>query len=385
MISFRIGAIFVAMSAFSLPLTAVQAEARMDMADCADTALEGEVYICRDEIDADWAQDAIARRDGYAPHVERRDDRLLVVVRSEHETTRLCCSIQEPMVRIDDDHFAAQFRLRDLDEAHLFFINFGATSDDLTSTFIGPQGRPQVEMRDLEGTVHDLEIESAAHGETRRVILYLPPDFDPDTPFALLTLMDGGNAPHTAHSLEPLMAAGRLPPVVILGIVSGADAIIPRPDYDFEVRNADYLPGHHQETDRFAAHLSFVVDEALPLTLVRFEGREPFEHIIAGYSSGAAFAHEAAMRRPEAFTGALVMSRGYRLEFEPGEDVAHIRFRLSAGLYETRFRDRTRAAAQALREAGLDVRYTDYPDGHSPRLREFSIVDGLLELLGEEE
>ncbi len=385
MTSLRIGTILVAMSAFSLPLTAAQAAARMDMAECADTALEGEVYICRDEIDADWAQDAIARRDGYAPHVERRDDRLLVVVRSENESTRLCCSIQEPMVRIDEDHFAAQFRLRHLDEAHLFFINFGATSDDLTSTFIGPQGRPQVEMRDLEGTVHHREIESAAHRETRRVILYLPPDFDPDTPFALLTLMDGGAAPYTARSLEPLMAAGRLPPVVILGIVSGAEAIIPRADYGFDVRNADYLPGFHEETDRFAAHLNFVVDEALPLTLERFEGREPFEHIIAGYSSGATFAHEAAMRRPEAFTGAIVMSRGRPLVFDPGEDAAHVRFVLSAGLYEERFRVRTREAAEALREAGLDVRYTDYPDGHSPRLREFAIVDGLLALLGEEE
>jgi len=88
--------------------------------------------------------------------------------------------------------------------------------------------------------------------------------------------------------------------------------------------------------------------------------------------------------RPGAFTGAIVMSRGWRPHAEPGEDARHVRFMLSAGLYELGFRITTREAAQTLREAGFDVRYTDYPDGHSRRQTEYALIDGLMALLTED-
>lgn len=135
--------------------------------------------------------------------------------------------------------------------------------------------------------------------------------------------------------------------------------------------------------DRFSAHLSFVADEARALVAGRLEGREPMGSIIAGFSNGAVFAHEAALLRPDAFTGAIVMSRGWRPHAEPGEDARHVRFMLSAGLYELGFRVTTRDAAQTLREAGFDVRYTDYPDGHSRRQTEYALIDGLMALLTE--
>jgi len=203
--------------------------------------------------------------------------------------------------------------------------------------------------------------------------------------------MDGGSIRHDARFLEPLMESGHLPQIVVLGVPSGAESIVPEPDYGFEVRAADYLPGLHEREERFSeagerfsAHLSFVADEAPALVAARLEGREPVQSSIAGFSNGAVFAHEAALMRPGAFTGAIVMSRGWRPHAEPGEDARHVRFMLSAGLYELGFRITTREAAQTLREAGFDVRYTDYPDGHSRRQTEYALIDGLMALLTED-
>jgi len=294
-------------------------------------------------------------------------------------------------VRVEDGLFASQFRLRHLDEAHLWFIPRGQGGDEHVLDFEGAQARPPPEQRETAGIFEDLTLDSAAHGETRRLILYWPPQFNRDEPFALLTLMDGGSIRHDARFLEPLMESGHLPQIVVLGVPSGAESIVPEPDYGFEVRAADYLPGLHEREERFSeagerfsAHLSFVADEAPALVAARLEGREPVQSIIAGFSNGAVFAHEAALMRPGAFTGAIVMSRGWRPHAEPGEDARHVRFMLSAGLYELGFRITTREAAQTLREAGFDVRYTDYPDGHSRRQTEYALIDGLMALLTED-
>lgn len=371
--------------------SATPAHAQLRMADCADTELDGEIFICRDEPDPGWVREAASRMGDRLLLADSDGDRFLLLARSDAEELRSCCSIQEPMVRMEDGHFASQFRMRHLDEAVLWFVPIGATGVEDELVFEGANLRPRPEQRDTVGMIEELALDSAAHGETRRLILYWPPDFNPDEPFALLTLMDGGGAPFYARILEPLMEAGRLPPIVILGVPSGAESIVPEPEYDFDVRAADYLPGIHEleeryreAGDRFSAHLSFVADEAMPLVEDRLEGREPMQRIIAGFSNGAVFTHEAALMRPDAFTGAIVMSRGMPLHSEPGEDARHVRFLLSAGLYELGFRVTTREAAAALREAGFDVRYTDYPDGHSRRQSEYALVDGLLALLTED-
>lgn len=378
-------------SAFMVLTFAAPAEAQLQMADCTDTELDGEIFFCRDEPDPAWVREAASRMGDRLLLADSDGDRFLLLARSDAEELRSCCSIQEPMARMEDGLFASQFRMRHLDEAHLWFVPIGATGVEDELVFEGANVRPRPEQRDTSGTIENLTLDSAAHGETRRLTLYWPPDFNPDEPFALLTLMDGGGAPFYARILEPMMEAGRLPPIVILGVPSGAESIVPQPEYDFDVRAADYLPGIHETEerfraagDRFSAHLSFVADEAMPLVEARLEGREPVQRIIAGFSNGAVFTHEAALMRPDAFTGAIVMSAGGRLVAEPGETARHVRFVLSAGLYELGFRVATREAAQTLRHAGFDVRYTDYPDGHSHRQTEYALIDGLMALLTED-
>lgn len=222
------------------------AGAQLRMGDCIDTELDGEVFICRDTPDPDWVREAAARMGDRLLLADSDGDRLLLLARSDAEELRSCCSIQEPMMRMEDGLFASQFRMRHLDEAHLSFVPIGAPNADDSIAFEGPQARPGLEQRDVSGTLERITLDSTAHGETRRLVLYLPPEFNHDEPFALLTVMDGGGAGYYARFLEPLMEAGRLPQIVMLGVPSGAQSIVPEPDYGFDVRSADYLPGIHE-------------------------------------------------------------------------------------------------------------------------------------------
>lgn len=380
-----------AAASFMVLTSAIPAEAQLRMADCTDTELGGEIFICRDEPDPAWVREAALRMGDRRLLANSDGDRFLLLARSDAEELRSCCSIQEPMARMEDGLFASQFRMRHLDEAVLWFIPRDTRDVENVLVFDGSQMRERPEERDPSGIFEDLTLDSAAHGETRRLILYWPPQFNRDEPFALLTLMDGDDVRNAARFFEPLMEAGHLPQIVVLGVLSGAESIVPEPDYDFDVRAADYLPGIHEleeryreAGDRFSAHLSFVADEAMPLVLARLEDREPVQRIIAGFSNGAVFTHQAALMRPDAFTGAIVMSAGARLVAEPGEAARQVRFVLSAGLYELGFRVVTREAAATLRDAGFDVRYTDYPDGHSRRQTEYALIDGLMALLTED-
>jgi len=70
-------------------------------------------------------------------------------------------------VRVEDGLFASQFRLRHLDEAHLWFIPRGQGGDEHVLDFEGAQARPPPEQRETAGIFEDLTLDSAAHGETR--------------------------------------------------------------------------------------------------------------------------------------------------------------------------------------------------------------------------
>lgn len=66
-------------------------------------------------------------------------------------------------------------------------------------------------------------IASELLAEDRRINLYLPPDYesDADRSFPVLYMPDGGvqeDFPHVTHTLDSLITAGSLPPMLVVGI-----------------------------------------------------------------------------------------------------------------------------------------------------------------------
>lgn len=353
---------------------------------CDDQALEGDTFYCVDEVDAAWALNLINRPEAERLEVGRRGDALIVVARADGDALFTCCSLQERMEKLTDDVFAAQFRMRRLDEAHLSFVNMGGDPQTERRSYFGPSARRIAAADDVSGTLEEFTVFGEALEENRRLVLYRPPHFNPNVPFALLVLFDGDGVRGYAQHLEPLMVSGALPQLAILGVPSGASAVVPNADYDFDVRAADYLPGFNAGGgDRFERHRSFVLDQALPEAEARL-GASANARIIAGSSNGAVAALEIALSSPEPFYGAIVMSRGFRSHIiEPTPRAQHLRIHFSAGLYEPNFRQTTRRSVMILQEAGFDVGYADYVDGHATLQWRLSLVDGLLWLLASGE
>lgn len=353
--------------------------------ECETEPLSASVHACTEPVDEAWATDIMSRSGAGSLEVAVRDQSLIVVARTDAESLLPCCSLQEPMRVISPGTFGAQYRLQRIDEAHLFFALTSGPKAGRSIRYFGPNARTPAARATISNDIEAFETPSDALGETRRLLLYRSPGFVPAQPYALIVLLDGDSIAHYAALVEPLVERGQLPQLAILGVPSGASGIVGGEDLGFDTRAADYLPGFHSgESSRFERHLEFLIAEAIPFAMVRIGGESaPMERIIAGSSNGAVAALETALSKPDAFTGAIIMSRGYRRHAITANPSARsVRFRLSAGLYEPSFRSTTQRSYAVLRADGFDVTYTDYPDGHSPLQWEFAFVDGLTDLLG---
>jgi len=81
-------------------------------------------------------------------------------------------------------------------------------------------------------------LDSAALGAARVVSVYRPPGHQGPLPGCVLA--DGGAARGLAHTLEPVILAGAVPPVLLVGVHNAFDPANPWRDR----RAQEYLPGH---------------------------------------------------------------------------------------------------------------------------------------------
>jgi hypothetical protein len=127
----------------------------------------------------------------------------------------------------------------------------------------GPGAPTAVAVREtLKGTFDESELASAALGSSRRVTTYLPPGHDRSRPSLVVYVSDGQSVKAFARVVEPLIAAGRVPPVVLVGAHDGG-YLGPSPkgahDYDGskDLRAQEYIPSINPR--RFARHETFFV------------------------------------------------------------------------------------------------------------------------------
>jgi enterochelin esterase-like enzyme len=316
------------------------------------------------------------------------DDVLHVLWRGAAEQVVLGGGVQVPMWPVEDAAglWEASLRVRRLDEAVITVMVIGLGAADL------PFGRPVTDMMtwrgprapagpaagegpiELAGEVREHTIESVPLRGPREVTVYVPPGTAGPLPGCVLA--DGQSVPGFARVLEPAIASGAAPPVVLVGVHS-AEGHADRSD----LRAQEYLPRHRPR--RFAAHLSFVTDEVIPWAAASLpvDPAGPSGRWLAGgFSNGATWAIGAAQRRPAVFGGVAAFSAGVvpRRVAGASRDVRHY---LAAGTLEEGFRRSTLEWATRLQRAGVPCSHHEWAGGHDPFWWNLTLPDALAWLL----
>lgn len=295
--------------------------------------------------------------------LEVRGDNAIFLARASASAVRMEGTLSVPMERIaKSDLWVARFRFAMIDYA---ILKFSATSDgkQLPGTkridWRGPMAPAKPEQkRDLAGTVVKRTLWSEALQETRRINIYLPPRYSDKGAYPTLYMADGQWIETWARFIEPMIDAGVIPPIVVVGADSGQEGIVEdRASLGVDVRNADYLPAYPKGGDRFERHMRFFTQELVPYAEKEFAlARSRAKRALFGISSGAVFAWHAGIRHGDLFLTALALSGGW-YPAEPGMVQEKLRtdFIIGVGLYDFGFVISTQQTAKRLREKGFKV------------------------------
>lgn len=289
-----------------------------------------------------------------------------------------------------DDLYLTRLRLTRLDEAMLAFylvpqlqtLEDGEEAEPIAlENWRAPNAPPEPEFDpELLGETHEEELWSEALGETRRLVIYTPPGFDQEGEYAAVFFADGDKVNYYARHIEPMIRAGEIEPLVLVGSASGQSGIVEdRSDIHRDMRNADYTPGY-VDGPRFDQHMSFFATELVDFAVDQYAvSPDPSRRAVTGRSSGASFAFMAGYQRPDAFGISMPMSGGWRLEEYQLADENSAIFILAAGLYEPPFLSRARFTALGLAGAGYDVRLTELAAGHTQDIDDHGMLPAIAE------
>jgi enterochelin esterase-like enzyme len=314
------------------------------------------------------------------------EDALTLVARPPAgETSFFCCTVYEPLIRIAGTDLAAvTLRVPRAREAVLDVLHLPARSSAGPVTVRGPEAPPAPpRILPPAGRIELITVQSAALGEARDLVVYVPPDISPGERLPVVYLADGRATEHYGAIAEAAARDRRAARVIIAGLSSA----LPQPgcaNIECDLRTLEYYVDTepHDESGRFGRHMRFVTNEVLPLVESRFPASPRREDpIVAGFSNGGAWALSAAQLRPELFGNVLAMSSGSPAAAAGAGRLGTVRVFAGAGLYEPEFLRTTRAAAELARRSGAHVRYRELVSGHSQSTWELLFAEGLAWLM----
>lgn len=324
---------------------------------CAPETIE----VCREPV-AIAAEKANARL-GSSEQVFWIDGDVLHVLARRSKPPQLCCAVASAMEPVTGarDVWTVSARIPDIDRAMLDVWVLPATGGR-PEEWRGPDApRAPAILAPRDGEVVRRVVQSTSLNEARGLFIYRPPG---EGPMPVIYLADGESTESFASLLRPMIEAGEIPPMMIVGLWSGPllqEGQSPPPNR----RHEEYLAGWNHET--YAAHERFLVDEVMPLAESLGASSAPRDRVLAGFSDGAAWALNTALVHPDLFRNAIVMSLGSALDSRAkGEGYGAIY--LTAGTLEPGFHDATVAAASTLEGASEAVRLDVGIAGHSQML-----------------
>ncbi|MEO8970049.1 MAG: alpha/beta hydrolase-fold protein [Ktedonobacteraceae bacterium] len=224
---------------------------------------------------------------------------------------------------------------------------------------------------------------------TRRVWVYTPPGYDPQSIYGVLLLFDGGVYAATIPTpviLDNLLAAGRIPPLVAILVCS----------LNWEDRE--------RELSCYPPFVRFLTDELLPWVKQRYAiSLHPEQMIVGGSSYGGLAAAFAGLIRPDIFGNVLAQSGSFYWTPEGDEEFEWItrqyaiatnlprRYYLSVGHFENNPRRSDSGPTQlaavrhfrdVLHARGREVHYQECNSGHDYCAWYGSLADGIQALAG---
>jgi enterochelin esterase-like enzyme len=305
------------------------------------------------------------------------DNELKAIYRGDASFVNLSGGIQEPMARFEGtDYWGVQFHHRGWNRAIVSYSfipqprpkDFVPTTKQWKGENAPPIPQPTAE---LKGKMTQKTFKSDYLAQERTVSVYTPPGDMPNIPF--IVMADGQGAETFARILEPLIEAGKVRPIAIVGIASGpylGDAKEYQPEKDYRAR--EYL--RHSDPKTFDNHLRWVIKEVIPWARKEFNlSDHPEDTGLFGFSNGGSFAAEAAVRYPDVFGVAFPFSAG----FPPQE--SHItgkmaKFYFAAGSLES-FSARTKQAYALVRKWRAEAEYEEYEAGHDMTMWQIAFLD----------
>jgi enterochelin esterase-like enzyme len=228
-----------------------------------------------------------------------------------------------------------------------------------------------------KGTVKSVNFDSKNIGAARNVKVWLPPGHDPKKSYPVFYTCDG-MLNVNMKLVEPLITAGRIPPVIVVAIMHGPN-----------LRMQEYV---QTGSKAFEAHEKWFIEEVLPWAEKEF-GASPRreERIVFGSSNGGPFSLTMGARHPDKFgnvVGAMVYALGlskWKRELAEQPKAPQRYFLYSGGQDENGVRENA-GVEKVLKERGYPVTNSVIPgEGHTNRLNQVMLPKVLEEFFGKKE
>lgn len=285
-------------------------------------------------------------------------DRWIVAYRASSDSVTavdVMGGIQLPLSRFSETNlWALGLRLPGADSAVMslsFLLNKGdafLTDEDALTEWRGPRApESPLEADTIAGTLREDSLWSDALQAWRRVTVYLPPGHDRHERIPVVYLADGRNVRSYARVVDPLVAAGGVPPVALVGIWVSDGQVDPEepPGPANDLRTIEYhrqiasIPGADSAfaAERYRGHMEFFTEEARKWAedtlFVRMDRQGRAVH---GNSSGGAYALTLGRERPDLYGMVIANSTGGPSVLNPpvGGWEQAARHHLSVGLLE---------------------------------------------------
>lgn len=298
-------------------------------------------------------------------------DALTILAKSNDKEVHFCCAPNGSLSRLGDSSFwAARYRMADIRSAMISIVPPGAPGPSSEWKYyrgpLAPPQPPETPVGQWKGQMLQREVPSHALGETRKVMVYLPPGYSKERTWPALFMADAG-AVEFAGLIEMMITNGEIEPIVIISPDSGEGAVVGTAPTQFgDLRAAEYLPGTPRGAARFDPHMKFFSEEIVAFAIEEFRvSPDRSDRAVAGKSNGGVFALWAGIQRPDVFANSIAMSPGWKpVEQDQLPDIQRARFFLSAGLYEAPFIMSAQNSEAALKARGYDVEARYYAAGH---------------------
>jgi enterochelin esterase-like enzyme len=174
------------------------------------------------------------------------------------------------------------------------------------------------------GRLEIMPLTSHIFHNTRNLRIWLPPGFDPAQKYPVLYVLDGASAfdvcasfdhqeMHADETLTELITAGKIPPLIAVGIDNGSDAIH-QGDGAGQARAREFLPYADPLVPGTlapsgAAFPDFLETEVMPAIAAKYPVQAGPEHTaLWGASYGGVAALYALIHRPDLFGSGIVES-----------------------------------------------------------------------------